>query len=62
MFALGITESTYGYYEQGRCEPSHDTLQQLASMFDVTVDFLIIGRPITHTYQQQIGRVSRLDR
>jgi transcriptional regulator with XRE-family HTH domain len=38
---LGITESAYGFYEQGRREPSHETLQQLADIFDVQVDWLL---------------------
>jgi len=38
---LGITESAYGYYEQGRREPSYETLQQLADFFDVSVDWLL---------------------
>lgn len=38
---LGITESAYGFYEQGRREPSHETLQQLADIFDVQIDYLL---------------------
>jgi transcriptional regulator with XRE-family HTH domain len=41
---LGITESAYGYYEQGRREPSNESLQQLAQIFNVTVDYLLTGR------------------
>lgn len=40
---LGITESAYGFYEQGRREPSFDTLSQLAEIFKVTVDYLVNG-------------------
>ncbi|MED4569644.1 helix-turn-helix domain-containing protein [Brevibacillus agri] len=59
---LGITESAYGYYEQGRREPSHETLQQLATMFDVTVDYLVVGRSGNTEYKQQLGRGTRLER
>lgn len=38
---LGITESAYGYYEQGRREPSNETLKQLANIFGVTTDYLL---------------------
>ena len=38
---LGITESAYGFYEQGRREPSHETLQQLADIFEVPIDYLL---------------------
>lgn len=38
---LGITESAYGYYEQGRREPTYETLQQLADYFEVTTDYLL---------------------
>ncbi|GGE16359.1 transcriptional regulator [Marinithermofilum abyssi] len=38
---LGITESAYGYYEQGRREPPYKSLQQLADLFDVSVDYLL---------------------
>lgn len=38
---LGITESAYGYYEQGRREPPYETLQQLADFFGVSIDYLL---------------------
>jgi SOS-response transcriptional repressors (RecA-mediated autopeptidases) len=38
---LGITESAYGFYEQGRREPSNETLHKLAEIFDVTTDYLL---------------------
>lgn len=38
---LEITESAYGYYEQGRREPSNDTLKQLSEIFGVTSDYLL---------------------
>lgn len=38
---LGITDSAYGYYEQGRREPSMDVLLKLSSLFGVTVDYLL---------------------
>lgn len=67
---LGITESAYGFYEQGRREPSHETLQQLADLFEVPLDYLL-GRtndtsppiskpnslpPLTPQDERDIGR------
>ncbi|MED0675827.1 helix-turn-helix transcriptional regulator [Aneurinibacillus thermoaerophilus] len=38
---LGITESAYGYYEQGRNEPSLDTIRKLANKYEVSIAYLI---------------------
>ncbi|WP_208586119.1 helix-turn-helix domain-containing protein [Gracilibacillus suaedae] len=38
---LNISTSAYGYYEQGRNEPSLETIKQLAEIFDVTADYLL---------------------
>ncbi|MED0670611.1 helix-turn-helix domain-containing protein [Aneurinibacillus aneurinilyticus] len=37
---LGITESGYGYYEQGRNEPSIETLRKLAQKYNVSITYL----------------------
>ncbi len=37
---LGMTESGYGYYEQGRNKPSIESLQILAKKYDVTLEDL----------------------
>jgi len=37
---LGMTESGYGYYEQGRNEPSIETLQKLAVKYNVSISYL----------------------
>ncbi|MBN6889940.1 helix-turn-helix domain-containing protein [Cytobacillus horneckiae] len=37
---LGISESGYGYYEQGRNEPSLETLKKLALKYDVSMSYL----------------------
>lgn len=41
---LGVSTSAVGMYEQGRREPSGETLVKLAQIFDVTTDFLLTGR------------------
>ncbi|MGY4689301.1 helix-turn-helix domain-containing protein [Salibacterium sp. K-3] len=38
---LDMTESGYGYYEQGRNEPSLGVLKSLAKKYDVTVSYLL---------------------
>ena len=41
---LGISPSAMGMYEQGRREPSADTLVALARELQVTTDFLLTGK------------------
>ncbi len=38
---LNVSQSAYGYYEQGRNEPSLETLVKIAQIFDVTTDYLL---------------------
>src|SRR5690625_1913510 len=38
---LNVSQSAYGYYEQGRNEPSLETLVKIARIFDVTTDYLL---------------------
>ncbi|GAA0463247.1 helix-turn-helix transcriptional regulator [Alkalibacillus silvisoli] len=38
---LGITESGYGYYEQGRNEPSIEMIKKLSETYGVTSDYLL---------------------
>jgi len=47
---LGISESGYGYYEQGRNEPSIEMLNKLADRYNVTIDYLL-GRTDDPTLQ-----------
>lgn len=37
---LGITESAYGFYEQGRNEPSLSKLKQLAEIYHVSIAYI----------------------
>ena len=38
---LGVVESCYANWEQGRTEPNISTLRQLGDIFSVSVDFLL---------------------
>lgn len=38
---LGVTQSTYNYYEKSKTEPDISTLKKLADYFQVSVDYLI---------------------
>lgn len=38
---LNVTKSAYGYYEQGRNEPSIETLHKIASFYQVSTDYLL---------------------
>ena len=41
---LHIGPSAIGMYEQGRREPSVETLIQIADIFGVSLDYLMVGR------------------
>ena len=42
---LQVSPSAVGMYEQGRREPSADTLVELARIFSVSVDYILTGTP-----------------
>lgn len=42
---LQVSASAVGMYEQGRREPSAETLVALARIFGVSVDYLLTGQP-----------------
>ena len=42
---LQISASAVGMYEQGRRSPSLSMVVQLSRVFDVTVDYLLTGKP-----------------
>jgi transcriptional regulator with XRE-family HTH domain len=39
--ALGLSTSTYLYYEQEKTQPNLDTLVKIAKYFNVSVDYLL---------------------
>lgn len=38
---LGVAKTTYASYEQGRRDPDLATLRKIASLFNVSVDYLL---------------------
>ncbi|MEF9839433.1 MAG: helix-turn-helix domain-containing protein [Lachnospiraceae bacterium] len=38
---LSLSTPAYGYYEQGKREPTFDTLIKIAEFFDVSTDYLL---------------------
>lgn len=42
---VGVSASAIGMYEQGRREPDHATLQKLAEVLHVSVDYLLGKEP-----------------
>lgn len=63
---LGISPSAVGMYEQGRREPSADMLVQLSRVLEVSVDYLLTGKPekdeIGGLESMLRGRITSADR
>lgn len=51
---LKISPSTVGMYEQGRREPSVETLAELSQLFSVSIDFLVTGKTADEKEQEAI--------
>lgn len=47
---LNISESAYGYYEQGRNEISISSIQKLAEKYDVSVAYILCESDIKHPF------------
>ena len=56
---LQVSASAVGMYEQGRREPSADTLVALSEIFGVTTDYLLTGKPIALPDQRAVPRLMR---
>ena len=54
--AIYVSPSTLGMYEQGRREPSIDTLVLIADYFNVSLDYLINGNEFIHKAIQDNNR------
>ena len=51
---LRISPSAVGMYEQGRREPSLQILAEIAEIFDVSIDFLVTGKPMNDPEEKLI--------
>ena len=56
---LRVSASAVGMYEQGRREPSADTIVALSEIFEGTTDYLLKGRPVDMADQQAVARLMR---
>lgn len=50
---LGIARTTYSGYETGAREPNLETLEKMAGLFDVSLDYLITGSEKDLTEEQE---------
>ena len=64
--ALRVSPSAVGMYEQGRREPSADTLVELSRIFSVSVDYILTGVPAPQEEQALerllLNRITSADR
>lgn len=51
-FKLGLSRARYSHYENDRVEPDTETLNKMADLFDVTIDYLL-GRSDTPSYTEK---------
>lgn len=64
---IGISPSAMGMYEQGRREPSAETLIAIGRELKVSVDYLLTGQARTQTesdamMQMMLSRITTADR
>ena len=60
---LQVSPSALGMYEQGRREPSMETLVAMARVFGVTTDYLLTGSQAEQELQEVLlRRISTADR
>lgn len=52
---LKISASAVGMYEQGRREPSVQLLSDMATLFGVSIDFLVTGKAANPREQQEVN-------
>lgn len=52
----GISRSAIGMYEQGKREPDFETLEDLADIFNVDIDYLLGNTDIRRKYDLEVLR------
>ena len=55
--ALGVSPSAVGMYEQGRREPSVETLVHLSQIFRISTDYLLTGQLFRTGDEQILARI-----
>ena len=58
---LQISASAVGMYEQGRREPAVEQLVRMAALFEVSVDYLLTGKPENEQQRQRAQQTVLLD-
>lgn len=58
---LGISKSTVSMYENGNREPDLETLEQIADLFNVDMDYLIGRKKIPNEYRSNTTQSSYYD-
>ncbi|ACV57523.1 helix-turn-helix domain-containing protein [Alicyclobacillus acidocaldarius] len=56
---LKMTRGQIANYEQGTREPDIETLKKLADFFDVSIDFLVLGKPNVSDFNGLTNEVKR---
>ena len=67
---LGLQRGSYGKYESGERQPSHDTLKKIANHFGVTTDYLLDNEdfeykkniPLSKDVQVIVDALNNVDR
>lgn len=54
---LQVSPSAVGMYEQGRREPSAETLVALSRIFQVSTDYLLTGTPNSHGDEHTLSQL-----
>lgn len=54
---LKISPSAVGMYEQGRREPALEVLVEMAKLFNVSLDFLVLGKVTCDQERSQINQL-----
>lgn len=51
---LGLSESAVGMYERNARKPDFETLEKIASYFEVTTDYLLTGKKESTNRQEEV--------
>ncbi|MCL6592703.1 MAG: helix-turn-helix domain-containing protein, partial [Alicyclobacillus sp.] len=52
---IGVARSTYSNYENGHREPDLNTIQKLAELYGVSIDYLLTGRNYNRNISSNIA-------